>query len=135
MPFTLFWDMYSGGGCKEKPYDKIIIEAPEQEAKIIFYNRFGHNPERVTCTCCGEDYSIREAPTLEQLTAFHRGCAWDKASHGYIEKVDPRKEKYGGKLVSLRQYLKQPNVLFIPADQIKPEERVGKVPVQGYIWH
>ena len=45
--WTNFHDMYSGGGLKEKPYTYIYIEAPEVEARTIFYNRFGHNPDRV----------------------------------------------------------------------------------------
>jgi len=66
-------DMHSGGGQKEE-WPFIIIEAPEDEARVIFYNRFGHNPERVTCTCCGEDYSISEEDSLEQATAYDRNC-------------------------------------------------------------
>lgn len=72
--WTRFMDMHSGGGLKEYPYEYIYIEAPEDEAKIIFYNRFGHNPGRVTCTCCGEDYSVSEEELLEQATAFERNC-------------------------------------------------------------
>ncbi len=78
--WTLFWDMHSGGGSKEKQ-DKIYIEAPIEEAKIIFYNRFGHNPERVTCTCCGGDYSISEEDSLEEASGFHRNCRF-----GYLDK-------------------------------------------------
>jgi hypothetical protein len=73
MVFTHFWDMHSGGGQKEK-WNHIYIEAGEEEAKIIFYNRFGHNPDRITCTCCGNDYSISEEETLEQATGFQRKC-------------------------------------------------------------
>jgi len=57
-------DMHSGGDLKEK-WQYIYIEAPEEEAKVIFYNRFGHNPNRVTCTCCGKDYSISSRPQGE----------------------------------------------------------------------
>ncbi len=57
--FTHFWDMHSGGSAKE-PWEHILIEANEAEARVIFYNRFGHNPDRVTCTCCGSDYSVYE---------------------------------------------------------------------------
>jgi len=57
--WTRFYDMHSGGGAKEK-WELIFIEAPEDEAISIFYNRFGHNPNRVSCTCCGADYSIYE---------------------------------------------------------------------------
>ena len=45
--WTHFWDMSSGGGRKEN-WKHIYIEAAESEAIVIFYNRFGHNPNRVT---------------------------------------------------------------------------------------
>jgi hypothetical protein len=73
--WTRFMDMRSGGSQKEN-FAHCYIEAPENEAKIIFYNRFGHNPERVTCTCCGDDYSISEYETLEQATAYERNCEY-----------------------------------------------------------
>jgi len=72
--WTQFMDMHSGGGLKEEPYENIYIEAPLKEAELIFYNMFGHNPNRVTCTCCGEDYSTSEYETLREATAFHRNC-------------------------------------------------------------
>ncbi|WP_395000385.1 hypothetical protein [Acinetobacter sp.] len=148
--WTQFWDMHSSGGTKEAPYEKIYIEAPNEEAKIIFYNRFGHSPDRVTCTCCGEDYSISEEETLEQLTGFHRNCTYGK--DGYIEKQNEDVRKYvkdaedeevwqkylagrdGKRLMTLEQYKAQPDVLLITADEIKPNERVGEVPVEGYVW-
>lgn len=73
MTWTHFWDMHSGGGLKEK-WAHIYIEAPEDEARVIFYNRFGHSPDRVSCTCCGNDYSVSEEETLAQATAYHRNC-------------------------------------------------------------
>jgi hypothetical protein len=78
--WTKFWDMHSGGGTKEK-WEQIYIEAPEEESKIIFYNRFGHNPKRITCTCCGSDYSIEENESLEQASGFHRNCAYDTSEY------------------------------------------------------
>lgn len=123
--FTRFWDMCSGGGLKEDPYQYIYIEAPEGEAKIIFYNRFGHSPERVSCTCCGDDYSIDSNPSLELSTAFHRGCIWDDKLKNYDINSGTQ---------SLEEYLKREDVLFIPASDIKPEERIGSVPEQGYVW-
>lgn len=113
MPWTQFWDMHSGGDLKEKPYHMIYIEAPKDEARVIFYNRFGHNPERVSCTCCGEDYSVSEEPTLEQLTGYHRGC----------------------RNQTLADYCRNDDVLVIHAGEIAPSERQGSVPKQGYIWH
>ena len=128
MKWTQFMDMHSGGGLKE-PYTHIYIEAPADEAIVIFYNRFGHNPNRVTCTCCGEDYSITESESLEQATAFARGCAYGKG--GYTEKPD---EEWGKTYTPLNEYLPRENTLVIRADEIKPAERKGDVPEQGYIW-
>jgi len=154
--WTAFWDMHSGGGTKEPPYEMIYIEAPKEEAKIIFYNRFGHNPERVTCTCCGSDYSIDESPTLEQATGFHRGCdyvyldsdgnevpitqAW-RTGVGllpgfrdmWVER--PASDPFRGMpYMTLDEYLASGKVLVIRADEIRQEERVGEVPEQGYVW-
>lgn len=127
--WTRFMDMHSGGRCKEGKYEYIYIEAPIHEAKLVFYNRFGHNPERVTCTCCGEDYSISEDTSLAQLTGYDRNCAY--VGKKYVEKHD---KDYGGAYQTLAEYKKQKNVLVIPKDQIKAEERKGELPRQGYVW-
>lgn len=154
--WTLFWDMHSGGSAKEK-WTKIYIEADEEEAKVIFYNRFGHNPKRVTCTCCGEDYSISSDKDLAQLSGYHRNCNYlvpknkDKKMTKkeqevyyrgyYVEKgkKPPRGftlSEYPpwGKYLTLEQYLKSKDVKFIYAKDIKPSEREGDVPEQGYVW-
>ncbi len=126
MPWTRFMDMYSGGGQKEDwPY--IYIEAPIDEAISVFYSRFGHNPYRVTCTCCGDDYSVREDETLEQATGYERGCA--RGDDGYIEQPD----KYR-KYVTMQEYIDSGKAHFIYAHKIKPEERDVYVPEQGYVW-
>ena len=142
--WTKFWDMHSGGGQKEE-WAVIYIEAPEEEAIVIFYNRFGHNPDRVTCTCCGNDYSIDSGKSLKQLSGYHRGCRY-AGKKGYIEKRDTTYDKYanGEKELeetkvrhpyqTLEEYEKRPDVLIIYAKDIKPEERLGEVPTQGYVW-
>lgn len=98
MKYTRFMDMYSGGSAKEDKFEYCYIEAPKEEAVMVFYHRFGHNPFRVSCTCCGEDYSVREVDAIE---------------------VDDEENK----------------TLIITAAEIKPEERVGELSEQGYIWH
>lgn len=70
--WTLFWDMHSGGGLKVPPLHYIFIEAPETEAEHIFYRLFERDPYEVTCSCCGEDYSVSESDTLEEATEYHR---------------------------------------------------------------
>lgn len=163
--WTRFMDMHSGGGLKEG-YGYIYIEAPCDEAKVIFYNRFGHSPDRVSCTCCGEDYSIDEYPSIEKATAYERGCRYAEDKRGWLwgearpkdykearylepgQKV-PRgmqvKESYRAKELgaegwTVAKWRKngkgniEGGVLFIDAKNIKPEERVGAVPKQGYVW-
>lgn len=146
--WTRFMDMHSGGGCKEPPYEYIYIEAPEEEARVIFYNRFGHNPDRVTCTCCGEDYSTGESETLAQSSAYDRRCEYvyrdkngkiiknpkyDYSRRDYGEGVTHGYEETNGSQ-SVEDYMKSKYVLVISASEIKPEERKGEVPEQGYVW-
>jgi hypothetical protein len=130
--WTKFMDMHSGGGTKEDA-EYIYIEAPEEEAEIIFYNRFGHNPHRVSCTCCGADYSLTESDSLEEATAYERNCAYDKTKKQYVERGDPERTCCG-KYVPLDEYLASDGVLVIRADDIKPDERIGSLPEQGYVW-
>jgi hypothetical protein len=130
-------DMCSGGGQKEE-WAYILIEAPESEAKVIFYNRFGHNPERVTCTCCGEDYSIDEEETLAQGTAYDRGCAWVRVTGedggGHYEERKATERFSMNEYQTLKEYEARPDVLILREADIKAEERAGDVPDQGYVW-
>ena len=75
--WTSFWDMHSGGSQKE-PYHHIFIEAPERVARAYFIGHFGHDPDHVTCNCCGPDYSVdsdNDKPrSLLETTGFHRNC-------------------------------------------------------------
>ena len=72
--WTHFWDMHSGGGKKES-FEHCFIEANKAKAVAIFTSRFGHSPNRISCDCCGEDYSTEEGETLIELTGYHHGCA------------------------------------------------------------
>ena len=153
MKWTQFWDMHSGGGSKE-PQTQIYIEAPEDEARVIFYNKFGHNPDRVTCTCCGSDYSVSESDSLLQATAYQRGCKYAYMKDGkeipksegfirgkgtakgvvagYIEKPDDR---YAfNEYKTLEEYLVSEDALFIYDKDILPEWRSGELPQQGFVW-
>ena len=129
--WTKFMDMYSGGGQKEK-WQYIYIEAPEDKAIKIFYNRFGHNPNRVTCTCCGEDYSISSAETLEKVTAFNRNCNWAEDGNTIIEQQNTKFSL--GKYMTLEEYCKNENILIIRKEEITDEECNVDVPKQGYVW-
>ena len=107
--WTEFFDMHSGGGSKEK-FEHIYIEAPKEQAEVIFYNRFGHNPNRVSCTCCGQDYSVFESDTLEEATEYTR-----------------RKQ-------TLKKFASRKDVLILHAKDIEDHEKVGELPEQGYVW-
>jgi len=74
--WTKFYDMYSGGSQKEDWSEIYIQASSEEEAIKIFERRFDHHPHRVTCDCCGEDYSISSEKELSNITAFNRNCPW-----------------------------------------------------------
>ncbi len=134
IPWTQFHDMHSGGGAKEK-WGRIYIQAPEDEAAIIFYNRFGHNPHRVTCTCCGNDYSLTESEDLHQATGYERNCHYSDTEKKYIEEKSYGRRSFSSKpYVTLEEYLRDENAHFIFDKDIKPEERTGSLPEQGYAW-
>lgn len=116
MVWTRIWDMHSGGDLKE-PFSKCYIEAPEDEAVSVFYARFGHNPHRVTCTCCGPDYDVEEYETLEKATFYLRRGGWGK-DHP----------------MPLDEYLALDEVRVIRASEITDAERHFEVPQQGYVW-
>lgn len=146
--------MHSGGSQK-LDWGHIFIEAPQKVAEVIFQNRFKRNPNRVTCTCCGQDYSISEEPSLEQATAFQRGCGYvyrDKEGNkvdeseawksgvgilpGYTAGYEEvQRERYAFyKYQTLADYLAGGKVKVIRAKEIKPKERKGKLRAEGYIW-
>lgn len=135
MTWTHFHDMHSGGGQK-LDWGHIFIESPQAEAEVIFYNRFGRNPHKVTCTCCGPDYSISEEEGegddgLAQATGYERNCYYNVADHLYLEL--PRRP--GAKdCQKLDDYLASGKACVIRAEEIKPEERQGELPQQGYMW-
>ena len=137
-PWTRFWDMGSGGGHKED-WSIILIQAPQNEAERIFYNRFGHNPHRVTCTCCGPDYSIDEYATLAGAIAFHLGWDWGSGDD-YVERPN---QLYRGPFRTLRDFLSDPEHRLAGRDEkafillrgdIVPEWRHSELPEQGYVW-
>jgi len=132
MVWTQFMDMHSGGGQK-LDWAYIYIEAAKEEAKVIFYHRFGRNPEKVTCTCYGGDYSINEGEDVAQLTAYQRNCAYDDENDRYIEEQNKRYGKTSP-WISLAEYMNDKETLFIHASEIKPEEKTGKIPRQGFVW-
>lgn len=137
MPWTQFYDMSSGGSQKLQ-WHKIYIEAPEAEAKSVFYARLGRNPDHVTCNCCGSDYSITESATLEQATAYDRNCDYDDAAREWVERQGGRFTS--GEYMTLDAWRARfsdcasPECLLVFSSEIKPEERAAEVPKEGRAW-
>lgn len=102
--WTEFWDMNSGGGRKEK-WKFIYIEAPRLDAIEAFIERFGHDPENVACPCCGPNYSF-EHGTLQGLSAYHRGCAFDPLKGEWLE--SPAHESWAPTFVPFEEWLANP---------------------------
>jgi hypothetical protein len=57
--FTRFFDMSSGGSEKED-FCTLYVELPVDKAIEWFMKKYGHDPNNITCQCCGEDYTIDE---------------------------------------------------------------------------
>ena len=107
--FTRFMDMHSGGSIKIEPYEQIYIELPRKEAIKYFERRFDRDPYNITCTCCGEDYSVSEDDSLQQASGYYRGCKYDQRTRKYIEE-----SRYSFKsFTPLEDYLEQESVLVI----------------------
>jgi len=120
-----FHDMCSGGRAKEV-YSHIYIEADDEaDACRVFYHHFGHSASRVTCTCCGEDYSVTEYESLHDATAFDRNCKWDQVAGEYVDEQDPTSTR---RYIPLDTYLALPNVLVLRDADIPAAEHIGDVP-------
>lgn len=89
-PWTHFWDMHTSGVSKLQ-WEHVFIEADEDTARKMFAEAFGRHADDSACSCCGEDFSVSESPTLADATGFHRhlvygstlvgGPDWRNATH------------------------------------------------------
>lgn len=156
-PWTRFMDMHSGGGQKlDWPY--IAIQASEDEARRIFYGKFGRNPERVTCTCCGEDYSVSESPTLAEATAYDRNLRWVEDARGYAARSEPDflKGRYlepgediprgmsvsmwasrRGEGIAFAAFMRNPErhgYKLVTRGEITEADTANEPPAEGYVW-
>ena len=84
---TRFMDMHSGGHQKT-PFTHIYIDDPLEKAILTFKELFQHDPDNVTCTCCGTDFVYEEYDSLEEATAYDRGGKWFP-NNGKYEQTEP----------------------------------------------
>jgi hypothetical protein len=110
--YTRFWDMHSGGNQK-LAWSMVLVNLPKDEAIEWFENRFNRNPENVTCNCCGEDYSISSAETLEELTKFHRNEEFKWRVVKDNPHIDYDIYRQITDEISLDEYLTLDNVLYV----------------------
>lgn len=106
MAWTKFMDMYSGGMPKVPPYEYIFIEAKKIVAAGYFVRRFNQNPHGEFCECCGDNYSISEGETLEDLT--------EGETLEDLTKLEQR-------MFALEKFLTGDNVLVIQSEEIENE--------------
>jgi hypothetical protein len=81
---TRFMDMHSGGSLKTS-FTHIYIDEPIKTAVRTFKDLFKRDPDNITCKCCGEDFVYDEYDSLEEATAYDRGCEWE--GNHYDEKT------------------------------------------------
>lgn len=93
MAWTKFWDMSSGGTTKVQNYHHIYIELPRRKAIKFFQEEFHRDPRRVSCTCCGQDYTIDEYRTFEEASSYHRND-YDDAFGDFIPVEEYRDKEY-----------------------------------------
>jgi hypothetical protein len=95
-PVTRFMDMHSGGHLKT-PYTHIYIDEPIGEAIRTFKELFKHDPDNVTCKCCGEDFIYEEYSSLEEATAYDRDCKWTGKKYDLKDAPISVEEYFSGK--------------------------------------
>jgi hypothetical protein len=93
---TRFMDMHSGGHLKT-PYAHIYIDEPLGEAVRTFKELFKRDPDNITCKCCGEDFVYEEYSSLEEATAYDRGCEWNDRGYDLKTAKITLEEYFNGK--------------------------------------
>lgn len=122
-PWTIFWDMHSGGSLKT-PYHYILIQAGEDDATAIFGALFDQNPNSVACNCCGQNYCVSEYENFTAATGFHRALAYDKDKGGYIEgEGQIRYDKTVATPIPAIVFANEKDVCVIFASEIAPDDR------------
>jgi hypothetical protein len=93
-------DMHSGGHLKT-PYAHIYIDEPLGEAVRTFKELFKCDPDNVTCKCCGEDFVYEEYSSIEEATAYDRGCKWVDGKYDFKTAKKTVEEFFSGNSLAL----------------------------------
>lgn len=112
-----FWDMHSGGRTKQPPFEHIFLEADSEDtATEMFRAKFGHSPDAVACSCCGENYAVSSDETLEAASEYQRR----KRFMRFDEEVKPED------LETMEQFRARPDVLVVPLVTERPPTPTGR---------
>jgi len=114
--WTKFYDMHSGGDAKTE-WEVIVFEAKKKDAIKYANWKWGIHPDNVTCTCCGEDFSVSTYETLEQAVEFH--LEWG------VHEGKPTE-------LALRN-----DILVVPASELEETRKLWKkhtITRKGYVW-
>lgn len=103
--WTIFTDSHSGGKQKLE-WEIILLEVGEKHAPSFFEELFGRDPDHITCSCCGSDYSWDEYETIEKATGYYRNCDY-KIGEGYVESPSPDCKKYKWEYITVEQLLER----------------------------
>lgn len=106
MSWTCFWTdhFYAVSHNYGVGHNPILIELPKSQALAEFIKIFGSSGVISTGS-----YKVIHAPTLEEVTAFYRGCVLTEL--GFVEESRGDQEfKYS----TLSKFLSKPSVLVIP---------------------
>jgi len=125
MNVTKFHDMHSGGKLKTD-YDHIYIEAPREQAIEFFKSWFNRRPRNVTCSCCGEDFSVTQYEDLAQATAYERNCRFERVDGEqggghWVEEPDTWSNGEKKDYSTVQEYLGQQNIAFFSVEDVENE--------------
>lgn len=92
--FTVITDMHSGGGKKTEFWYHIVM-LPEAQAIAWFEHHYKVDFNRVSCDCCGSDFSayeygIRNFEQITQTYGGRRSADTLLVTLGYIRATSPK---------------------------------------------
>lgn len=70
-PWTMFWDLHTGGETKIEPYNHIFVNLDEKTAIQWFKHITGRDPFTNSCRCCGNDYAVDGFESLDDAARYH----------------------------------------------------------------
>lgn len=89
MTWTRFYDMHSGGEAKTA-WEIIYAEGDEETARKIVAEALSIDTEAVTCSCCGEDFSVLEFDSLEDAASLDGRTVAEFLDDPWVEQVGRR---------------------------------------------